>query len=77
MREARDRILDRTVGLKYVRADRASRELEARFVREACVQAQLEHPGVVPVFEVGRAKDGAAYFTMRRVSGVTLEEVLQ
>ena len=52
--ECKDLVMDRSVALKTIRRDRQARHLEARFVREACVQAQLEHPSVVPVFEVGR-----------------------
>jgi eukaryotic-like serine/threonine-protein kinase len=77
IRECRDLVLDRSVALKSVRRDRHALELEARFVREACVQAQLEHPCIVPVYEVGRGDDGVSFFTMRRVEGITLEDVLR
>ena len=72
----RDVVLDRTVAIKVVRRDREAGPFEARFVHEARVQAQLEHPGVVPVFDVGRDENGSAYFTMRQVSGKTLDELL-
>jgi serine/threonine protein kinase len=75
--ECRDAVLDRLVALKTVRRDRSARQLEARFVREACVQAQLEHPCVVPVYEVARDETGAAYFTMRKVDGIALDEVIR
>jgi serine/threonine-protein kinase len=77
VRECRDRVLDRTVGLKLVRRDRRSRELDARFVREACVQAQLEHPGVVPVYELGRSDAGRAFFAMRKIEGLALDEIIE
>jgi serine/threonine protein kinase len=51
--------------------------LRARFIREALVQGQLEHPSVVPVYDLGIRPDGSAYFTMKRVRGETLEEVLE
>ena len=47
-----------------------------RFVREARVQGQLEHPVVVPVYELGE-EQGAAFFTMKRVHGQTLAEVIE
>lgn len=47
----------------------------ARFVEEAQVTGQLEHPGIVPVHELGRDADGRAYFTMKLVNGITLAEV--
>jgi serine/threonine protein kinase len=76
VRECRDLVLDRSIALKTMRADRRARQLEARFVREACVQAQLEHPCVVPVYEVARDDSGSAYFTMRKVDGIALDDVL-
>ncbi|MDP1822477.1 MAG: serine/threonine-protein kinase [Archangium sp.] len=46
--------------------------LENLFVREARVLALLEHPGVVPVYELGRRADGAPYYSMRRIRGRSL-----
>ncbi|MEO8797150.1 MAG: serine/threonine-protein kinase, partial [Polyangiaceae bacterium] len=40
------------------------------------MQGQLEHPAIVPVYDLGARPDGAAFFTMKRVRGKTLEEVL-
>jgi serine/threonine-protein kinase len=74
--EARDAELDRVVALKTMRSDRRAPHLEARFLREACVQAQLEHPSIVPVFEVDRDASAGPFFTMRKVSGIPLGEVL-
>lgn len=56
------------------RKDRAS--ARRRFLREARVQAQLEHPAIVPVYDIGRDRDGNDYFTMKRVRGRTLDEIL-
>jgi serine/threonine-protein kinase len=41
------------------------------------VQGQLEHPAIVPVYDLGVDPEGAAYFTMKRVRGMTLAEVLE
>jgi eukaryotic-like serine/threonine-protein kinase len=71
-----DRRIGREVALKAVHPGHRTRpDLHARFVREARVQGQLEHPSIVPVYELARESD-AAYFTMRRVRGVTLEQVI-
>jgi WD40 repeat protein len=43
-----------------------------RFLREARITAQLEHPSIVPVHEIGRREDGTSYYTMRLVRGETL-----
>ena len=43
-----------------------------RFLREARVTGQLEHPGIVPVYEIGHKEDGTPYYTMRLVRGETL-----
>ncbi len=48
----------------------------ARFLREARVTARLEHPNIVPIHDVGRSHDGRLYFTMKRVRGRSLLEIL-
>lgn len=56
---------------------RASGSLVARFLREARVTGQLEHPSIVPVHELGRRPDGTLYYTMKLVRGKTLAESLK
>ncbi len=73
---ARDRDLGREVAMKLVRAGKDSEANVLRFLREARVQAQLEHPSIVPVYEVGHDLGNRPFFTMRRVQGVTLDTVL-
>ncbi|MCC6216469.1 MAG: protein kinase [Polyangiaceae bacterium] len=48
-----------------------------RFLREACVQGQLEHPAIVPVYDLDERADGAPLFTMKRVRGQTLGKILE
>jgi serine/threonine-protein kinase len=74
-----DRFIGREVALKTLRVSEgestgASTE---RFLREARVQGQLEHPSIVPVYECGVRPDGREYFTMKRVRGATLGDVLR
>ncbi|HET9930477.1 MAG TPA: serine/threonine-protein kinase, partial [Polyangiaceae bacterium] len=48
----------------------------ARFLREARITGQLDHPNIVPVYELGRRADGSLYYTMRVVRGRTLSRAL-
>jgi len=57
-------------------ADELDPRLLSRFLEEAQVTGQLEHPGIVPVHELGVDGEGRAYFTMRLVRGRDLEDVL-
>ncbi len=56
--------------------DSRKRTRLSRFIDEARVTGQLAHPGIVPVHELGVDAEGRAYFTMKLVQGLTLEEVL-
>jgi len=49
----------------------------ARFVREARITGMLEHPGIVPVYEIGRRDDGTLYYTQKLIRGRTLSEELK
>lgn len=70
-----DQRVGRHVALKVMLADPSeSPEALQRFLREARVQGQLEHPSVVPVYDLGVSPEGQVYFTMKRVRGITLEE---
>jgi serine/threonine protein kinase len=69
---ARDRDLAREVALKVVQLADGGAE---RLVREARILARLEHPGIVPVHDVGTLPDGRVYYAMKRVLGQRLDEV--
>jgi eukaryotic-like serine/threonine-protein kinase len=74
---ARDARIGREVAVKVLHADRElDPEDRARFLREAQVQGQLEHPSIVPVYDIERRPDGSTFFTMRRVLGRTLAAIL-
>ena len=72
--EAEDRLFGRRVALKKVRHD--NRSLHRRFVAEAVVTANLEHPGIAPVYERGLDDVGAPFYAMRLVEGRTVSEVV-
>ena len=73
---ARDRQLGRDVALKELRPDQAENAtLCARFLKEAQITGQLEHPGIVPVYELARRPvTGKPFYTMRFLQGKTLNE---
>src|SRR5262245_59455353 len=74
---AGDLRIGREVAVKQLRSDREMSEAERdRFLREAHVQGQLEHPSIVPVYDIDRRADGTTFFTMRRVLGRTLQAIL-
>ena len=72
-----DRHVGRQVAMKLMRKDSpVGPEMRARFLHEARVQGQTEHPSIVPVYDIGTDEAGSLYFTMRRVEGKTLEDIL-
>ena len=74
---ALDRKIGRHVALKRLRKERPSEEELARFVREARIQARLDHPAIVPVHEIGRDHNGRTYFTMKRLAGQQMSAALK
>ena len=54
-----------------------AKEMVARFVREARVTGQLEHPSIAPVHELGHREDGTPYYTMKLIRGRTLAQAIQ
>lgn len=78
LRTCFDQITGRTVVMKSLlpRFHNDKTE-ERRLLREARVTAQLQHPNTVPVYEIGRDESEGIYFTMKRVSGENLFEILK
>ena len=75
--EAEDTSLGRTVALKMIRGFAFSTDGEKqRFHAEAKAVAQLDHPDIVPIYEVGEIED-QPYFTMKLLEGGTLSQHLQ
>jgi len=73
-----DSNLNRVVAYKTLHAHLKDNEQDVRrFLREARVTAQIQHPNTVPVYEIGRDDQGIPYFTMKKVHGDTLREIIE
>jgi serine/threonine protein kinase len=78
LRTCFDQITGRTVVMKSLLPDFLGDATEnRRLLREARVTAQLQHPNTVPVYEIGRDSSVGLYFTMKRISGENLFEILK
>jgi serine/threonine-protein kinase len=73
---AQDQRILREVAVKRIRAKDPSPDAVTRFLREARIQARLDHPAIVPVYELGTDAEGRPYFTMKRLQGETLARKL-
>ena len=70
VRRVFDQDLGRTLAMKLIgEPHAASLETQARFVEEAQILARLQHPGIVPIYEIGCLADGRLYFTMQEIHG--------
>jgi serine/threonine protein kinase len=70
-----DEPLQREVAVKVMNAPAGHASFAARLQAEARVLAALEHPGIVPIHDVGTLSDGRAFYVMKRVSGQTLDQL--
>ncbi|HET7294000.1 MAG TPA: serine/threonine-protein kinase [Vicinamibacteria bacterium] len=79
--KAKDKILGRMVAIKTIRMEGLAaaaagvEEMVARFEREARVSAQLKHPNIVTIYDVGQS-EGLSYLAMEFIDGVGLEKVI-
>jgi serine/threonine protein kinase len=71
---AEDRELNRLVAIKVLNTPEISEDMRNRMVREAQIIAGLEHPGIVPVHDVGTLPDGRVFYAMKFVRGSRLDE---
>src|ERR1043166_4684031 len=73
--DAQDKVLRRKVAMKMMLTN-GSQEQLLRFIEEAQITGQLEHPNIVPVYELGVDEHEQVFYTMKLVRGLTLHEVL-
>jgi len=74
---AEDEKLERRVALKVLDVPGTDGDLANRLIREARVLARLEHPGIVPVHDVGTLADGRVFYTMKFVEGQRLDKFIE
>jgi serine/threonine-protein kinase len=73
---AHDLRVGRDVAIKRLKTRSPSSDEVNQFLREARIQARLDHPAVPPVYELGTDPEGRPFFTMKRLAGVTLLDTL-
>ncbi len=77
VRRVYDRDLNRPLALKIILPQLVNdKNVVSRFISEAQATGQLQHPGIVPVHELGRLADGRYYFTMREIRGANLGDII-
>ncbi len=74
--EAQEKVLRRKVAMKMMHHSGMQEEL-VRFIEEVQITGQLEHPNIVPVYELGVDEENHVFYTMKLVRGATLHDVLQ
>ncbi len=73
---AHDLKFDRDIAIKRMHGEQSTRTI-TRFLREARIQARLEHPAIVPIHDLGTDPEGRVFFTMKRLAGVTLSDKIK
>jgi serine/threonine-protein kinase len=73
----RDNDIRRTVAVKRMHVEAQSDEALLRFADEVRIVGQLEHPSIVPVYDVGRDESGQVYLVMKHLNGETMEHIIE
>jgi serine/threonine-protein kinase len=78
VRRVLDKELDRTVAMKIIKTDLLSSPgAVGRFMAEARITAMLQHPSIMPVYDIGQLPDGRLFFTMKEIMGRTFSAVIR
>jgi serine/threonine-protein kinase len=72
-----DRDLHRFVAVKRLRSAGDSRDSTLRFVKEAQITGQLEHPNIVPIHDLGIDSEGRIYFSLKLIEGESLKSIIE
>ncbi|WP_197169226.1 protein kinase domain-containing protein [Novipirellula galeiformis] len=74
---ARQASIDRTVALKMIRSGLGeAAHARDKFLSEAVVTGDLEHPNIVPIYDLGTTNDGSPFYVMKRIEGTPWSEVI-
>jgi tRNA A-37 threonylcarbamoyl transferase component Bud32 len=73
--KARDQRLKRSVAIKQLLSESA--DVRARFMREAMVTARLQHPSIVPIYDVGTLENGEPFYAMKLISGTPMDALIR
>lgn len=77
VRKVQDPDLKRTLAMKILHRNLINnRRIVSRFVEEAQICAQLQHPNIIPVYEIGELSDGRPYFTMQEIRGTEFQQYI-
>ncbi len=75
--DARQTSIDRSVALKMIKGPAAENEKQkAKFLAEAVVTGDLDHPNIVPIYDVGKNHNGALFYSMKKVQGTPWDDVI-
>lgn len=72
-----DRNLERKVAVKVLRREQENDSAQAHFLREARISAKLEHPNILPIYDLDSTETGQTYIAMRLAEGISLGDVLR
>ncbi|MCZ7647796.1 MAG: SUMF1/EgtB/PvdO family nonheme iron enzyme [Planctomycetota bacterium] len=74
---ARQTAIDREIALKMIKAKLANNaDIQAVFLAEAAVTGDLEHPNIIPIYDLGVTADGGLFYAMKQAKGVSWKNVL-
>ena len=75
--DARQTSIDRSVAVKMIKDDRVDdQDQRQKFLAEAVVTGDLDHPNIVPIYDVGSNRRGALFYAMKKVQGIPWQDVI-
>ena len=75
--KARQASIDRHVAVKMVKTDSVTEKQRRSFVSEAVITGELDHPNIVPIYDLGTDESGALFYSMKQVVGTPWKDVIR